>query len=64
MSEENYSKTEIIRARCDEQLKARIARLATHRHCDEADILREASARHCDEEERRFNLPPLTPDAA
>lgn len=51
--------TELLRTRCDKNLKRRVRRLAKHRHCAEADVLREAISRQLDEEEQRLGIATL-----
>lgn len=40
--ERRDGRTAVLRARCDEQLKERVARLAAGRGHDEADVVRQA----------------------
>lgn len=60
------SKTAVIRARCEPELKARILRLLSlpkfrEMEVDETKLLRIASKEYCEKHERLLNLNPITP---
>lgn len=56
---------EVLRARVERDIKARLARLARqpeHRGRDESDLLRIAVEDYCNAEEKRLRMKPITPE--